>query len=394
MCPDGGMPYDYEECDPTARSQCPEGFTCRGGTLRGSSDAIVYVCCSTINMSIGDWFTDLDLAPSHIPYIPLVKLSSVYIADALTNASSPPIHVGDEVIALSYPSYVTASLSAVTFPVPPVGGGFLHILTIIDADAYPYALMLTANLLTPSSVNCLVGSQSPDFYFFISNGTVPEALSYRHQYSILVFSTPTRLQASGLSQTNTLTQSSNSLMDGCNDISCFFTKSTIGTQLGSPLAGSLFYHNMKTFYFMVLTLFQSASTFSFGSLFGGLGTTQAVGVRGILMCEGKPAANVKVKLWDSDRGIDLDDLMDSGVSDSRGHFELRGYTSEISTIDPQVDIYHDCNDGKKPCQRKVVLDIPDTAISEGKIPKTIFNMGTLELSGQMGEETRSCLNRM
>ncbi|CAJ0942089.1 unnamed protein product, partial [Mesorhabditis belari] len=229
-----------------SKSQCPEGFTCRDGTLTDAPDQIVHVCCSTLNMSIGDWLTEAGLTPSQIPYIPLVKLTAIYIVDPSTNASSPPIHVGDEVIALSYPNYVTASIAALTFPVPPVGGGFLHVLTLIDAGAYPFAILLTANVLAPASVNCVVSSQNaPNFYYYLSNGTVPAgSLSYRHQYVILVFSTPNQLQiSSSASFGNSFTPSQSSLMDGCsgNDISCFFTTSTIGSQLGSPLAGSLLY---------------------------------------------------------------------------------------------------------------------------------------------------------
>lgn len=33
-----------------------------------------------------------------------------------------------------------------------------------------------------------------------------------------------------------------------------------------------------------------------------LGTTQSAGVKGTLMCDNKPAKNVKVKLYDDDRG--------------------------------------------------------------------------------------------
>lgn len=41
----------------------------------------------------------------------------------------------------------------------------------------------------------------------------------------------------------------------------------------------------------------------------GIGRKQSAGVEGFLLCEGKPAADVKVKLYDDDRGIDTDDLM-------------------------------------------------------------------------------------
>src|SRR3954451_19644806 len=70
----------------------------------------------------------------------------------------------------------------------------------------------------------------------------------------------------------------------------------------------------------------------------GIGHIQSTSVRGVLMCEGKPAANVKVKLYDVDSectsrwirqqkplilaAADPDDLMAEGVSNNDGEFEL------------------------------------------------------------------------
>ncbi|VDN33998.1 unnamed protein product [Gongylonema pulchrum] len=75
-----------------------------------------------------------------------------------------------------------------------------------------------------------------------------------------------------------------------------------------------------------------------------IGRTQSAGVKGQLLCKGKPAAGVKVKLYDNDRGPDLDDLMDSGYTDANGMFTLSGTVDEITTIDPKLNIYHDCDD--------------------------------------------------
>jgi len=78
---------------------------------------------------------------------------------------------------------------------------------------------------------------------------------------------------------------------------------------------------------------------------------QAAGVKGVLMCGNEPAANVKVKLYDEDRGnfskkskkkfyseknlgLDLDDLLMEGLTDENGRFYLKGFTYEYSTIDP------------------------------------------------------------
>uniref|UniRef100_A0A1I7YI25 Transthyretin-like family protein n=1 Tax=Steinernema glaseri TaxID=37863 RepID=A0A1I7YI25_9BILA len=124
----------------------------------------------------------------------------------------------------------------------------------------------------------------------------------------------------------------------------------------------------------------------------GLGRTQSSGVRGTLMCNDRPAAYVKVKLYDDDRGIDADDLMAAGKTDGAGRFELKGHTSEFTPIDPKLNIYHDCNDGVKPCQRKITILIPDSYITSGKTPKKIYDAGTIQLAGKFKGEERDCLN--
>jgi hypothetical protein len=43
-------------------------------------------------------------------------------------------------------------------------------------------------------------------------------------------------------------------------------------------------------------------------------------------------------------GPDLDDLMAEGVTDSQGRFQLTGHTTEMTDIDPKLNIYHDCKD--------------------------------------------------
>ncbi|KAK6048664.1 Transthyretin-like family protein, partial [Cooperia oncophora] len=85
--------------------------------------------------------------------------------------------------------------------------------------------------------------------------------------------------------------------------------------------------------------------------------TQSVAVKGRLMCGSQPAANVRVKLLDEDQG-DPDDVMDQMDTQSDGHFSLSGSASELTPIDPEVRIYHDCNDHGKPCQREWIIRIP------------------------------------
>ncbi|TKR67953.1 hypothetical protein L596_024021 [Steinernema carpocapsae] len=144
---------------------------------------------------------------------------------------------------------------------------------------------------------------------------------------------------------------------------------------------------MEKFYAVLLV-----SSFVVAASALGIGRTQSSGVRGTLMCNDRPAAYVKVKLYDDDRGVDADDLMAAGKTDAQGRFELKGHTSEFTPIDPKLNVYHDCNDGVTPCQRKITVMIPDRYITSGKVPKTIYEAGTIQLAGKFPGETRDCLN--
>uniref|UniRef100_A0A0N4ZDV9 Carboxypeptidase regulatory-like domain-containing protein n=1 Tax=Parastrongyloides trichosuri TaxID=131310 RepID=A0A0N4ZDV9_PARTI len=64
-----------------------------------------------------------------------------------------------------------------------------------------------------------------------------------------------------------------------------------------------------------------------------IGRTQATGAKGYLMCNGKPASGVKIKMYDDDSGIDTDDFMAETKTDSNGYFSLSGNKSELLTID-------------------------------------------------------------
>ncbi|KAK6740003.1 hypothetical protein RB195_008461 [Necator americanus] len=121
--------------------------------------------------------------------------------------------------------------------------------------------------------------------------------------------------------------------------------------------------------------------------------TQSAGVKGTLMCGDRPLANTKVKLYDDDSGPDLDDLLAEGTTDSMGQFLLYGHTSEIMTIDPKLNIYHDCDDALTPCQRKVTFNIPKSFVSSGEQPKQFFNIGQVNMQIQFVSEERDCLHR-
>lgn len=89
------------------------------------------------------------------------------------------------------------------------------------------------------------------------------------------------------------------------------------------------------------------------------------------MCGSQPAANVQVKLLDEDHGKydsasltlfqdgayptfrkslilgDPDDMLDHMITKEDGVFNVSGFASELTPIDPELRIYHDCNDHGK-----------------------------------------------
>ena len=117
---------------------------------------------------------------------------------------------------------------------------------------------------------------------------------------------------------------------------------------------------MAKFVFLGLLLVGSVASLDL------IGRTQSAAVKGKLMCEGKPASGVKVKLMESDSKfrlsgsrkspqnlsdsfapgfLDSDDKMASGKSDSSGGFNLSGTSKELTGIEPYLAVFHDCKDG-------------------------------------------------
>ncbi|GMT09103.1 hypothetical protein PFISCL1PPCAC_400, partial [Pristionchus fissidentatus] len=118
---------------------------------------------------------------------------------------------------------------------------------------------------------------------------------------------------------------------------------------------------------------------------------QAAGIEGKLMCGQKPAASVHVKLWDEDSGPDPDDVMDEGYTDHNGVFRLQGSETELTPIDPVFKVYHDCDDGIMPGQRKVKFKISNSYISPGGVPRRLFPLGVLNLETIFPKEERNYL---
>ncbi|KAF8355249.1 ttr-36 [Pristionchus pacificus] len=173
---------------------------------------------------------------------------------------------------------------------------------------------------------------------------------------------------------------------------------------------------MSRLYSLLLLL----SIVAFSSAF----RTQAVAVKGKLMCGDKPASGVLVKLFDEDDGLsdgtttdstrlgcilakcvlsvapldgivsgpDPDDVLQSMTTGPDGTFSLQGSAMELTPIDPEVRIYHDCNDYGKPCQREWIIRVPNKYIYSGTVAGKAMDLGTMNLEVELEAESQSCLH--
>ncbi|CAI5450041.1 unnamed protein product [Caenorhabditis angaria] len=113
-------------------------------------------------------------------------------------------------------------------------------------------------------------------------------------------------------------------------------------------------------------------------------------VAGSLKCGQYPAASVLVRLWkDNERTI-----LNQTFADKSGHF---GLSAQLSTanFDPIIVIFHDCDDGVKPGQRKLKFQIPRHYIAHVSAPRKIFELGQFNLETVMkyNEERQQSLER-
>ncbi|GMR60813.1 hypothetical protein PMAYCL1PPCAC_31008, partial [Pristionchus mayeri] len=120
--------------------------------------------------------------------------------------------------------------------------------------------------------------------------------------------------------------------------------------------------------------------------------TQAVAVKGKLMCGDKPAVGVLVKLFDEDDGPDPDDMLQSTNTGADGSFYLQGSAMELTPIDPEVRIYHDCNDHGRPCQREWVIRMPNKYIYSGTVAAKPMDLGVMNLEVELEAESHDCLH--
>ncbi|CAO4379836.1 unnamed protein product [Caenorhabditis nigoni] len=121
----------------------------------------------------------------------------------------------------------------------------------------------------------------------------------------------------------------------------------------------------------------------------GIGSTQSVAVSGRLICNGRPAANIKLKLYENE--ILFDRLIQEGRTDSNGQFIVSGSKREITTIDPKLNVYHKCNYNGL-CDQKFTIKIPKDYVTSGDRASRTFDIGTLNLANNFPGQSTDCIN--
>ncbi|CAP24318.1 Protein CBR-TTR-39 [Caenorhabditis briggsae] len=121
-----------------------------------------------------------------------------------------------------------------------------------------------------------------------------------------------------------------------------------------------------------------------------IGRKQAIGVKGTLMCGGRPVRNATVKLWDNDF-FDPDDLIGEAHVYENGTFQVSGFVISITSIDPQLRIYHNCRSSSKGCRRKITFTVPDNYINKGEKVQKWFDLGAPNMEiGVKHKEEKHC----
>ncbi|KAK0395601.1 hypothetical protein QR680_001351 [Steinernema hermaphroditum] len=111
--------------------------------------------------------------------------------------------------------------------------------------------------------------------------------------------------------------------------------------------------------------------------------TRATGAKGVLMCGKLPAKNARVRLFRKESD-DPKEILDYKITGADGRFEVEGNTADRSgedtNIEPVLKIYHKCDEKEeKKGYRRFVIKYPKQFVTLGRIARSHYNVGTLNL---------------
>ncbi|CAI4231371.1 unnamed protein product [Auanema sp. JU1783] len=125
----------------------------------------------------------------------------------------------------------------------------------------------------------------------------------------------------------------------------------------------------------------------------GFGDKQAAAAKGKLLCNGEPLENIRIKLYEKELTFDV--KMGETTTNSDGEFEVSGWKTEYSKIEPKVNIYHRCGFTgmlSSTCYKKFSIYIPTNFINVGETAERVFDIGTLNMAGKFSGESIDCFN--
>ncbi|ULT98531.1 hypothetical protein L3Y34_000120 [Caenorhabditis briggsae] len=189
-------------------------------------------------MTISDWFSEKHLTPDIIPQAPFTLLQTITLSPASTLLNFPPIHVGDEVVVLSFPGFITGVLQSVTLS-GQVNPGYVHVVTIIDPLYKPFAVLMNYNIIVGQPTQTINVTSSRFVAYLDNSASMPRMDSYRSEYVVLVYYTASQIFLDGNTPKDQLLGSS------CSDPKCLLTSSPLASKFSQPMGGTVFYITTK-----------------------------------------------------------------------------------------------------------------------------------------------------
>ena len=92
------------------------------------------------------------------------------------------------------------------------------------------------------------------------------------------------------------------------------------------------------------------------------------------------------------KNVLLDDLIAKTYTDSTGFYELSGWSTELTEIDPTLNFYHNCNYDNPICKQKFRIHIPTQYISDGRLAKRLYDGGNISLDSTFPNQGVDCLH--
>uniref|UniRef100_A0A0K0F635 Transthyretin-like family protein n=1 Tax=Strongyloides venezuelensis TaxID=75913 RepID=A0A0K0F635_STRVS len=110
---------------------------------------------------------------------------------------------------------------------------------------------------------------------------------------------------------------------------------------------------------------------------------QTITVKGILLCDRRPQPNLTVELKEKDR-VTFDDTLATVKSDKNGSFVITGSDNEIFSIEPYMNIIHNCNVKKIGCSRITTYKFTKAEVD------TVVNLDIINLNLRGHDDKENC----